>query len=276
MAIDPQETQSICSEWESERNRHPFAVEKLSEQTIAGCWDDSAKTYSGEEYAGIREEMLIDLIDAGILGEDRTMLDIGCGPGLYEKMFSPYVGSICCFDGSKRMIDRLNAECSAKGIDNVSSHVCMWEDFDTDEKYDIVFASLCPPLNNPESLLRMESYSRDTCVYVSSANPTPGMPSEIWAELGKDYSFKGYNTNFPCRYLCSIGRSPVLKFYSEERRTEMTFKEAVSAQERLIRKYMDLTSEVRDIINSVVSSHVTDGVVEEKKTMTLGMLVWNI
>ncbi|MDR3074973.1 MAG: class I SAM-dependent methyltransferase [Candidatus Methanoplasma sp.] len=269
-----EETTKICSEWEAERNKHPFIVGRLSDSAIAKCWDDSAGTYSGDEYAGIRNDIVSDLLESGILRKDRTMMDIGCGPGLYEMLLHPYLKSIFCTDGSERMIGRLKAECGIRGIGNVSSETCMWETFDTDERFDIVFSSLCPPLNNPESLLRMERYSSGTCIYISSANPVSGIPNEIWKRLGMDCSFDGYNTEYPRRFLLSVGREPSLKFYRQEHVYEMTVPEAVAAQERYIGKYTEMTRDVADTIRSVVLSRSTDGMVREKKTMTLGLLIW--
>ncbi|MDR1404844.1 MAG: methyltransferase domain-containing protein [Candidatus Methanoplasma sp.] len=268
------ETTAICSEWEAERNKHPFVAERLDDSAVAKCWDDSAETYSGSEYAGIREEIALDLLESGILGTDRTMMDIGCGTGLYEILLHSRLKSIFCIDGSEKMIGRLRTECINRDIRNVSSEPCMWEKFDTADKYDIVFSSLCPPLNNPESLLRMESYSSGLCIYVSSANPVPGVSAEIWKRLKKDYSFAGYNTEFPYRYLLSIGRKPTLKFYSEEYRYGMTVPEAVSAQERYIGKYREITPQVREIIESAVGSESEGGMIRGKRTITLGMLVW--
>ena len=269
-------TDIICSEWEAERNKHPFIVEKLSPAALAEYWDGSAEKYSGTEYKDIRERIANDLLETGILKKDRRMLDIGCGPGLYEVLFSPHLKEVTGIDGSKKMIERLKEECSAQSCNNVRGIVEQWETFDTDERYDIVFSSLCPPLNNPESLLKMESYSSDLCIYVSSANTSPSIQTKIWKDLGKEYSFGGYNTEYPNRYLLSIGRKPVLKFYKEEHVHEMPESEAVALYERNTERYQKTTPDVHDIIASAVRSCSSDGIFREKRTMTLGMLVWKV
>jgi hypothetical protein len=100
--------------------------------------------------------------------------------------------------------------------------------------------------------------------------------SKIWGALGKEYSFGGYNTNYPYEYLLSIGREPVLKFYTEEHTSEMTEAEAVAMYERNVGKYQDITPDVHDVIVSAVEEICTDGIVREKKTMNIGMLVWKV
>lgn len=271
-----EEMTAVCAEWEAERRRHPFAVEGLDGAVIASCWEESASTYDGDGYATIRTEILSDLLRQGILGRDRTMIDIGCGPGLYERLFHPHLKSIHCIDGSRNMIQRLEDECTRSRIKNISFDVCRWEDLDTDERYDVVFSSLCPPLNNPGSILRMERYSRDVCVYISSASPASPVSKEVWRRLGKDYSFGGYNTDYPCRFLLSIGRRPTLKFYKEVCESEMPVAEAVRIQERDLCRYFEMTPGIGETIRSAVVSQSDNGIVREKRTMILGMLIWTV
>ena len=152
----------LCSEWESERKKHPFYVENLSEEQIQSCWDESSANYSGNEYSNIRMEIVDILLKEDIIGPDSTIIDIGCGPGLYDVLFAPHVKSVMCVDGSPGMIRRLKMESEMLGITNIDSQIAFWEDFDSEEKYDVVFTSLCPALNNPQSILRMESY----CIWI--------------------------------------------------------------------------------------------------------------
>lgn len=267
-------TEKICTEWRNERNKHPFYAEELSGEAIEKCWNESAVYYSGDEHAALRSEIYRDLLETNVLDKNRTMLDIGCGPGLYEKIFSPHLKHIFCIDGSEGMLDRLNQECIQNNIGNVSCEVCMWEEFDTSEKYDLVFTSLCPPTNNPESLLRMERYSSDLCIYISSANPTPNLSTEIWSRLGKGYSFKGYDTNYPYLYLSSVGRQPCLKFYTQVYDYEMDASEMIELQERSIGRYLEITPDVSNVIRSVVGSYSRDGIFRESKIIRLGLLAW--
>lgn len=129
-------------------------------------------------------------------------------------------------------------------------------------------------LNNPEPILRMERYSESWCVYISSANPGPSLSLEVWNRLGLKCSFRGYDTTFPYEYLRLLGRRPELKFFKNTMRHSHTSKESVSMQERYISKYRELTPDVKEIIRDVVDSHSHDGIVDETKTLTLGLLMW--
>lgn len=263
-------------EWEIERNKHPFVVEGLTEEQICKCWDDSALSYSGDEYAGIRSEIEKNLLEQNILNANHSLLDIGCGPGLYDLPFSCHLKSLMCLDSSRAMIKQLKESCINRNIINIQFQITRWEEFDTDQKYDVVFSSLCPALNNPESIMRMEKYSREYCIYISSANHGPSMALEIWKRLGKDCSFRGYDTKYPYTHLKSLGRDASLRYYKNEIEYKQDVSTAIEMQEKFISKYRKLTPEIQKIIKSVVNEHESDGIVTENKTITLGMVIWRV
>ncbi len=266
----------LCEEWDTEREKHPFHVEGLSEEAIQNCWDESAPDYTGVEYADIRGSIIDEMISRGILAPGSELLDLGCGPGLYDFPFAEIAKRVTCVDGSRGMIERIESKCHEDGIDNIETRVALWEDFDTDERYDIVFSSLCPALNDPTSILRMERYSKGYCVYISSANPGPGISLEIWKRLGKDCSFWGYDTHYPYEYLRMLGREPSLKFYHNEIVHERPVEDAIAMQRRYLGRYREMTPELEGIITDVVRSHEVDGIVKETKRLTLGLLIWKI
>ncbi len=267
---------ALCEEWGAERNRHPFYVEGFTEDRIQNCWEESSSNYTGVEYSDIREEIIHDMRASGILTEVSDIIDLGCGPGLYDFPFAEMVRRVHCVDGSPGMIARIDDECKKACIGNISTEVALWEDFDTDERFDVVFVSLCPALNNPESIMRMERYSKRYCAYVSSANPGPAMSLEVWRRLGKHCSFRGYDTHYPYEYLRMMGRDPELKFYRSVTTYKRTLDDAIEMQRRYLGKYREITQELDDIIIDVVSSHSVDGHVTESKMMTLGLLTWEV
>ena len=266
----------LCSSWKKERDKHPFFVENLSEERIHKCWDESSVNYSGSEYADIKGRILEQLHSDGIIDQSSEVLDIGCGPGLYDIPMSRMVKSITCVDGSEGMISRLNDSFRSEGIGNIVTQVAYWEEFDTDERYDVVFSSLCPALNNPESIIRMEKYSRGHCVYISSANPGPGLSLEVWRRLGKNCSFWGYDTHYPYEFLRMMGRDPSVRFYRNTILYERPVDEAIAMQERYIGKYREVDDRVRSLIRDVVLENEYGGVVRETKTLTLGLLTWEV
>lgn len=266
----------LCQDWDGERRRHPFYVCSLPDRLVDECWDSSADTYSGEGYASIRREILDCMQDCGMIGPDRTVLDIGCGPGLFTLPFSLCSSRVHCLDSSERMIQRVDSAAHTDGIGNITSQVLKWEDYETDEVFDTVFTSLCPALNNPESILRMESLSKDVCAYTSSVNHVDGLEVEVWKELGRDCSYRGYDTRFPYEFLKMIGRNPTIRFFSE---TQQVLRSPDKVGADLIHRFSGFgldTEAVRCSVEKVVSHHEDNGTVSESRNVVLGLLTWSV
>ncbi len=248
----------------------------MNDDGVRALWEASSVNYNGLEYASIREEIAKDLASGNVLDNGKTLLDIGCGPGLYEYLFSSMVASIHCTDYSPGMIGRLKTECARRGLSNITVEIIAWEDMMPYNKYDIVFSSLCPALNDPGSLLRMEKFSEEWCVYISSANPQPSMAAEVWSRIGSECSFRGYDTHYPYAFLKMRGRRPTIKFYSTSSEITQTRDEACCSLIRYMSNYCSITSEIERIIYGVVDSHASCGTVKQVRRLTLGMIFWHI
>lgn len=59
-----------------------------------------------------------------------------------------------------------------------------------DEGFDLVFSSLCPALNNPDSILRMAPYSKRNCAYISSVLHEDKMEIDAWKGSNRTYRSK--------------------------------------------------------------------------------------
>jgi SAM-dependent methyltransferase len=264
----------VCMEWRLEREKHPFFGESFSEDRILSCWDRSAERYTGDNYSNIRASIIDDLFKMDILNDETAVLDIGCGPGLFALPFAECVKKVYCVDSSIPMIDRLVSNMGKIGVENIEVRHSTWESLDPIDGVDVAFTSLCPPLNDPISILRLEKFASEYCVYISSSNDDKGMNLEVWNRLGRKYSFKGYDTNYPYEFLKSQGREPELRFYSEILKNEQTVENAISSELAKIAQYRPVSSKIEGIVTDVVMSHQSNGYVNTEQEMRMGMLIW--
>lgn len=261
-------------EWHAERMKHPYHGEGLTKDAIMGSWESMSQTYDGAGYDTIRGNAISDLLDMGVLTDDASLLDIGCGPGLFAIPLSRHVRTVYGMDASAGMLDRLAHFAESEGSTNVRPLHSDWEDFIPEQKYDIAFASLCPPTNNPESLLKMESCSKRHCVYMSSINEADGIHVKIWRRLGKDYSFRGYNTQFPKCFLGEIGREVEMRTYEQKSDKDVPYDKALEIEMKRMVTYRERTAEVEEAVRCVLDPMTEDGNVHYGDTMRIGMLVW--
>lgn len=268
------ETEKICEAWNAERLKHPFFGENKSEAEIRSMWDASAEKYSDKGYGQVKTQIIDFLLSEYDL-HDLTMIDIGCGPGTYAIPLSSHVGSILCVDSSTKMLDRLRESISRDKITNIE---CAEQDcaaMPASFRRDVSFSSLCPPMNCPEAILDMERFSNKLCVYISSANISGSIETDIWKRLGKDYSYGGYHTRYPYEFLRSVGRDPSIHYFSQLFETTVSYDECVDTNMRFIGKYRAVTDEIAKIVKDVVSRYATGDIVHTERTMTKGLLTWS-
>ena len=123
-------------------------------------------------------------------------------------------------------------------------------------------------------ILSMERLG-NTRIYISSSDKgEDSMEMEIWRELGCDYSYGGYLTDYPFRFLESIGRDPALYRFRQRNETKVPDGIMKDNFRRTFSLYRPITKSVTDAIEKVVSGHSKDGFVTASREMCIGMLVW--
>ena len=263
------DSETVISEWMFERRRHPMFGEPKGSY-LDSVWDRNSGTYTARGYEHILEDIVRYMGEDGILTEQRSVIDIGSGPGTFAEPMSRLCRSVLCIDKSKGMLDRIES----LRLPNVSTLLSDCMHLPEGLQRDVAFCSLCPPMNSPEGLRIMEKSAKELCIYISSANPCPGIETQIWKALGTDYSYIGYDTTYPANYLKSLGTSAELKFFSQM--NEICESES-TVSERMIRKisaYRDLTDDDIGTIRDTVSDHSENGTIHTMSEFRLGVLIW--
>jgi SAM-dependent methyltransferase len=267
----------IINEWDVMRRKHPFFGENLSEERIDGIWEKASATYVDGGMGTIPEMVTQSLIDRGMLEKNHSVLDVGCGPGVYGMRFSNLVKDVTCLDKSFGMLSKVHENSNEKHILNIITIYADWNKFQSIKKYDLVFSSLCPPLNCPEGILSLESYSSGTCAYVSSMNDdTNTIHMKIWKKLGREYTYNGYDTKYPYRYLKSIGRDPEIVVIESNDPFTKNVDDIVNLEKRRFSAYMDEKDIPLDMIIDEVESRSENGVLNFDGKKKIGLLTWNV
>lgn len=262
----------VCREWQDARRRHP-AVSEGFDINSAEFWEGCAAGYSSEKYDVIKEQIIDHLLNAEILNEERTLLDVGSGPGTFAVPMSRHLKEITCMDISPGMISRIDDICKKESIRNIDTLQSDWLRCEHAGRYDIVFSALCPAMNDPSSILKMEEHAERYCVYVSSINDEKTMHLEICDRIGKDFSFEGYNTEYPFRFLKEMGRRPELKVFSERFESKMSAEEMIESEVEALSRYSGIPG-LRNTVEEVILSHAEDGIVHTVGEIRMGLLTW--
>lgn len=268
----PDAARTAAEAWMDDWSRHPMNGEGASEERIGRMWGASAKTYSSARYSGIADEVVEEMEFMGLLGG--SVLDIGCGTGAYSVRFSPRCDRVVALDSSPEMLEVLRSRCEEASASNVDTVECDCRSIPDALACGTAFSSLCPAMNFPERILDMERLGHRR-VYISSCDDgEDSLEMEVWRALGKSYTYRGYLTDHPYRFLRGMGRDPEMHRFTQKNEAKAPEDEMVKTLERLVSTYRDVTDTERSAIRRVVSDRSSNGFVDLSRTITMGMLTW--
>ena len=78
----------------------------------------------------------------------KTVLDVGCGSGMYTIRLAQQAASVTALDISDEMLRILMQDAAAQGLANIRPVCSDWEHFAPAERFQIVFASMTPALTD--------------------------------------------------------------------------------------------------------------------------------
>ena len=256
-------------------NVHPFEGEKMGHGDTLRFWDDYADMYSSMQQGDIPQRVVRILSDEGYLAEDSTVLELGSGPGTYSLLVAPCVRGLTCMDTSPRMLDRLMASASERGIGNITPLLQDWGTYRTDVPFTTCMASLCPGTGTSESILRMESVSSHGCVIVSwLENHGDDLTAQVWQALGKDYGFGFRSSNPALDWLRENGRDPDYDVLETRIVADILVDDLVEKERSAFRAY-GVGVDVEPIVRSILEPEIDGDVIHYDRVNRMKLIRWN-
>jgi len=147
-------------------------------------WDKKAENMNKKVHNSFYNEMVQSNI---ILNKEETLLDIGCGPGTFSLRFASSVKHVYASDFSQKMIEILQENQKAKGIDNITSFVHdmekSWDDMPT---CDIVLASRCLEVEDIEDVLKKINNHAKKAVYLTYKVGKSYLDEQVLQAIGRE------------------------------------------------------------------------------------------
>lgn len=117
-------------------------------------WDKKSKTFPrySEELNPIQKAVFDILKRLDLKLSDKSLIDIGCGTGVWTLHLAQKVKSITALDASQGMLEILKEDANKLNLNNISFTNLNFESFykNAKEEFDIAFASMSPALNKDE------------------------------------------------------------------------------------------------------------------------------
>ncbi|NLK66087.1 MAG: methyltransferase domain-containing protein [Campylobacteraceae bacterium] len=111
-------------------------------------WDKKSKTYNKfDGKLNEFQERFFKVLDKfGVDFEGKTLIDIGCGTGVYTLYLATLCKSVLGIDSSEGMLYELNLNLYDLDYLNVETKLVSFDEFETDRKFDIAFLTMSPAL----------------------------------------------------------------------------------------------------------------------------------
>ncbi|MDY3116705.1 MULTISPECIES: class I SAM-dependent methyltransferase [Campylobacter] len=90
------------------------------------------------------------LKDFDVSFKDKTLVDIGCGTGIYSLYLAGICKMVLGVDGSTKMLEELNLKKTEFKINNLQTIKSDFKNFQTADKFDIAFLTMSPALQNED------------------------------------------------------------------------------------------------------------------------------
>ena len=260
--------------WMIERRKHAYIGESIGKPQYFKIWDDIAAHYEESRSRPIRIDIVNKMIERGVVKPGIDVMDVGCGPGTYSELFAEKCKNVFCVDSSQNMLDCL----AKKNLSNVSFVKTEWETYESDEKYDLVFSSLCPAVKDPETVLKMESFSKRFCADVSFViDGSISLRNKVWMAIGREpHASYWYDIRFPYELLKRSGRKPTLDIFERKDPFDIEKEKVIKSELENLSYYMEIDKDIREKVEKTVEENSVNGMVHFEGKSRLGLICWEI
>lgn len=249
-------------------------------------WDLRAEEFNQltleNEQSKNNDDVIEFLLSKDALQSDFEVLDIGCGAGKYSIAFAGMVRSVTGIDISPKMIAFSKENMEAKGLKNGQFHTIPWQSLDIKEwgwekKFDLVFASMSPAVNDAETLLKMNTVSRKHCFMSGFVYREDKIKNYLINKLG--WEIKKYppsNIYYAFNILWQKGIYSDIAYQDREWTKNWPLEQAVEIYSYQLRSFSSDQLQLQEKIKRYLEEISNEGMVEENMKAKTAWLYWQV
>ncbi len=212
--------------------------------------------------------------------KDSSVLDIGAGRGRLAVPLAKEVRKLTAIEPARIYMQIMKDKAGKDGVANIEFSDDLWEAFLLQEKYDLVYSTWSPAVNDPNTLMKMHEASRGYCVLELGASP----PND-WDFAGQIYpKIIGEEFRPPGNYLNIVttlydhGIYANLETWMFDKDVNyQTMDEAVGIWKMSLRNFINVTEETEETLKQFYRSKMNP---DSSYTFSLKgvacMIWWNV
>ena len=269
--------------WKEELKGFKYNIKHKTNDEKKAYWNEEAENYDTRMFQDNRRIVAVrNVLEAqGYLNKDVSVLEVGCGTGLYAMDLSEYTKSVTAIDFSEKMGEVLLKKAEKSDINNIVFKKMDWLEIDLHKKglykaFDIALSALNPSMSSLEALNKLCDVSKGACVIVTFSgeienNVRKHLENKGILNLGQDVEWSGYVIEI----LRELGYNPKVVDTKMEWVKEDKEQNAV---QRIVKEYAHLNvSNIEDIISSYVKENLTEnGTFKEHNVSPLAVIYWEV
>ena len=263
------DSERILATWES-KGTGGFGAQEV--------WDASAADYVAFPLPTFEEDPFLRMVAEEVpLDKDMTVLDIGCGSGIYGIALAERVGQVTGCDLSPKMIEAARAKAREEGCANIRFVQGDFRSMAFGETYDLVFAHLTPAVCDGETFRKMTDLACRWCFVAKPVRRTDAVLYEARRRAGVPAMEDARDEDF-LRAFAAVwlqGGTPTVRHYADVWDTERPVGEAMRLYcEKLVA--LDLDERQKAVVRAYVESVAEEGVVREHIETIVAMMGWRV
>jgi SAM-dependent methyltransferase len=244
-------------------------------------WEKMAEKYPlpfDKKHLNKTQKIIKMAEDRGVQLDGATILDIGCGTGVYTLPLAQRAAQVTGLDLSAEMILRFEKEQQEHDIENAAVIQMPWSDAAVSEHqlenaFDIVWAAMTPAVRSPEDVARMNRCARNWCVYIGwgGVRDNPFLQEVFQAHdqtFGPPPGAKAVQ-----KHLAAMGISTELELFRDHWEWQGTEEEAVTHAEGMLRTQSEAEPNL-DLIREIAARFSTNGTVTHRTDVEKGIMTW--
>jgi SAM-dependent methyltransferase len=238
-------------------------------------WDEKAKNYSRYTEGDDRFEakILQALKSLHVSFEAKSILDIGCGTGVYTLRIAKVASHVDALDSSAGMLEVLKEDAKKLGIKNISTKLTSWEDFKiTGDKYDIAICTMSPAVSSASHFEKMTQCAK-TKIYLGWAGKRSSNILERLVEVHNATYTHPNGAKQLCDWLDIEKKSYQVLPFDEQRLTQKEFKKALQNFKWHL-EIRGITPDVDKIKKVLENFCDKDGLITENMANHMNLIVW--
>lgn len=240
-------------------------------------WDNKALDFPryDEKNDKFQQKLIGILKEKKMLTKDSTVIDIGCGTGVYTIPIAKEAKNVLALDISTNMIESLQEDSWNHNVNKkIETKLTCWSEFESEEKFDLVFASLSAAFTTNDDFEKILKHSKGYVCFLDFVDTKGSNFEEVLFDNFRIDKFVYKDLENIKKWLnlkkINYETVPLINNYSKLIDIDLAI-EKIEEQIRFSKKDIDLTK--NEILN-LLKSFMVNGKVKNELNMKLELIYW--